>query len=125
MEYKGYMGIIEVDEERGTLYGRVIGLRDLITFEGRTVEEAVREFQTSVDVYLEWCLERGEEPERPYSGKFLVRIDPGLHRDLALAAERRGLSMAAVVASAIERELAAAEPGAGRPAARDPAQAKA
>lgn len=97
MEYKGYIGTIEVDEDTGMLFGRTVGMRDGVTCEARTVPELIREFAASVDDYLAWCAERGEEPERPYSGRFNLRIDAGLHRELVRAAEARGVSLNALV----------------------------
>ena len=90
MQYKGYTGVIEIDEEAGILYGRVLGLRDVITFQGTTVAEARAAFEGLVDSHLEFCRLRGEEPEKPYSGKLLLRLRPELHRALATAAEARG-----------------------------------
>lgn len=67
MNYKGYTATFEVDEEDGVLHGRVAGIRDLVTFESETIEGLEREFRTSVDIYLEWCAERGVSPNRPYA----------------------------------------------------------
>lgn len=64
-EYKGYTGVPELDLEAGILFGRVIGLRDGITFQGETVPEAIQAFRDSVDDYLEFCAQRGEKPEKP------------------------------------------------------------
>src|SRR5262245_3264069 len=97
MKYKGYTGIVEFDEESGVLFGRVIGLRDLITFEGESVAEVTRAFHDSVDVYLELCAERGESPEKPFSGQFILRIDPQLHRAMSHAAEQKGVSLNSLV----------------------------
>jgi predicted HicB family RNase H-like nuclease len=82
-----------VDVEAGILFGRVIGLRDVITFQGGTVEEARRSFQESVDFYLESCAADGDEPEKPYSGTIIIRTRPEVHRALALEAELRGESL--------------------------------
>ena len=65
--YKGYTGSIEVDTEAEILFGRVVGLREVITFQGRTVAEARKAFQDSVDDYLAFCAERSEAPEKPAS----------------------------------------------------------
>jgi predicted HicB family RNase H-like nuclease len=65
MQYRGYTGVLEVDEEAGVLYGHVIGLRDVITFQGKTVAQAREEFRRSVDSYLAFCVSRGESPEKP------------------------------------------------------------
>lgn len=105
MEYKGYTGIIEVDEASNVLHGRVVGLRDVITFQGETVAEARQAFEDSVDDYLEFCAERGEAPEKPYSGKFVVRLEPAMHRKLAAQAEAKGTSINALVVEALGRTL--------------------
>lgn len=97
MQYKGYVGVAEIDEGAGIIHGRVAGLRDVITFQGETVPEARKAFEESVDDYLEFCAERGEAPEKPYSGKFLVRIKPDLHRTLAGIAEASSTSLNALV----------------------------
>lgn len=93
VEYKGYVARVEFEPEAGILFGRVEGVRDVITFEGASVVEVVKAFHDSVDDYLEMCTERGEQPDKPYSGKFVVRVDPELHRDFALAAAREGKSL--------------------------------
>jgi predicted HicB family RNase H-like nuclease len=97
MKYKGYTGIVEFDEESGSLFGRVVGLRDLITFQGDSVTEVIQAFHDSVDVYLELCADRGESPEKPYSGQFVLRIDPNLHRAMSHVAEERGLSLNSLI----------------------------
>lgn len=86
MEYKGYIGKVEFDNEAGLFHGEVTNLRDVITFEGTTVQELRAAFQASVDDYLAFCTVRGEEPEKPYSGTFTLRVTPELHRDIALQA---------------------------------------
>ncbi len=97
MKYKGYTGVVEFDEDSGTLFGHVIGLRDGITFQGDSAAEIIRAFHDSVDDYLEFCAERGESPEKPYSGQFVVRIDPQLHRVMSHTAEERGVSLNSLV----------------------------
>ena len=87
MEYKGYIGTVELDENAGILYGEVINIRDVITFEGSCVEEIQQAFHDSVDEYLAYCKERGEDPEKPFSGKFVVRISPELHRKAYIQAK--------------------------------------
>ncbi len=101
MEYMGYSAIVEIDEEAGILHGRVLGLRDVITFQGESVREARKAFEESVDDYLEFCKARGEVPDKPYSGKFLVRVDPALHRIAASRAEATGMSLNAFVEKAL------------------------
>jgi predicted HicB family RNase H-like nuclease len=80
MKYQGYTGIVELDEESETFFGRVIGLRDVITFQGESVAEIIQAFHDSVDDYLEFCGQRGESPEKPYSGETVLRTIHPAHR---------------------------------------------
>jgi predicted HicB family RNase H-like nuclease len=97
MKYKGYTGVIEIDEEAGILFGDVIGLRDVITFQGDTVEEAQTSFRESIDFYLELCAKQGKPPEKPFSGKFMVRISPELHRAVVIEAMTRKISLNSLI----------------------------
>lgn len=99
-EYKGYIGIVEADE--GVFLGRVAGLRDVITFEGATFVEVEQAFHDSVDDYLAFCAERGEPPDRPHSGKILLRVSPEVHRRAALRAQAEGVSLNQWIARRIE-----------------------
>jgi predicted HicB family RNase H-like nuclease len=103
MKYKGYTGLVELEEGSDVLFGRVIGLRDVITFQGESVAEVTQAFHDSVDDYLEFCAARGEGPEKPYSGQFVLRIDPRLHRELANAAEEVATSLNAFIESVLTR----------------------
>jgi predicted HicB family RNase H-like nuclease len=102
MKHKGYSGEAWVDLDAGVIRGRIVGLKDVITFQGATVEEARAAFVESVDDYLAFCAERGEKPEKPFSGKILVRLDPETHRALSMAAEREGKSLNSLVASQLK-----------------------
>lgn len=93
MRYKGYIGQVEYDSEAKLFHGEVIGLKDTITFQGTSVEELEREFRNSIEVYLAWCKELKEKPEKTFSGKLHLRMDPSLHAHLALEATKRGVSL--------------------------------
>lgn len=93
MTYKGYSGTVEYSEDDDCLFGRVTGIRDIVTYEGQGVTDLRAAFQESVDDYLEHCKEMGKEPNKPYSGRFLLRIDPGLHARLAARAQASGVSL--------------------------------
>ena len=101
MEYQGYIGAIEYDEEQEIFHGRVVNTRDVITFEGRSVEELQRALADSIEDYVEMCKEEGAEPEKPFSGKFQVRLDPALHREVVVAATREHKSLNTFVKEAI------------------------
>jgi predicted HicB family RNase H-like nuclease len=107
MQYKGYTGkITSVDEKHGVLHGEVSGINDVVTFAGETAAELAQAFRDSVDDYLAFCEEQGEAPEKPLSGKFLLRIPPELHLKASLAAKQAGESLNSWVASAIRERLA-------------------
>lgn len=103
MSHKGYEALIEYDEEAELFHGEVMNLRDVITFQGASVAELKQSFQDSVEDYLAFCKERGEDPEKPFSGQFVVRVEPALHRALVSAARKAGLSLNKWVASTLER----------------------
>ncbi len=103
MEYKTYFAKVEFDDEANIFHGEVINLRDVITFEGETVVELRKAFNNSVEDYLEFCAERGEDPEKPYSGKFLVRVEPELHKPLVIQERKTGKSLNAWIHDALHK----------------------
>ena len=105
LQYKGYSGMVEYDTLGKIFTGEVIGLRDVITFQGRTPEEIEKSFQDSIDFYLEICAKDGVEPDRPFSGRFNVRISPEIHRLVVEAAARNRKSLNQWVVEAIEKAL--------------------
>ncbi len=105
MEYKGYFAKVEFDDEANIFHGEIINLRDVITFEGETVNELKQAFHDSVDDYLVFCAERGEDPEKPYSGKFVVRVEPELHKNITIEAQKEGKSLNVWVNDAICKSL--------------------
>ncbi|ANK83406.1 MAG: antitoxin HicB [Rhizobiales bacterium NRL2] len=106
MKYKGYEAKVEFDDVDDVFHGEVLGLRDVIAFEGTTVNELHEAFRGSVDDYLQFCEQRGESPEKPVSGRFVVRVDPALHRKLANQAAARGLSLNKLITDLLSRNTA-------------------
>jgi predicted HicB family RNase H-like nuclease len=100
LEYKGFTGTIEADD--GVFSGRVLGLRDVVTFEGAAYAEVEQAFRDSIDDYLAFCAARGEQPDRPYSGKIPLRVDPETHRRAAVRARAEGVSLNQWIAKRIE-----------------------
>lgn len=92
-EYKGYTGQFRYEQGDEAFHGTVIGLRDVVHFTGTCVAELRESFQGSVDDYLQWCEEEGVEPEKPYTGRFIVRMSPELHRKISAKAKAAGLSL--------------------------------
>lgn len=105
MSYKGYEAVIEFDDEAEIFHGEVIDLRDVVTFQGTSVAELKTALAESIEDYLAFCRERGEEPEKPYSGQFVVRADPSLHKAIYLAAKRAGLSLNRWVTTTLSRAV--------------------
>jgi len=103
MEYKGYAaGPIDFDPDDNTFSGTVAGLKDVIHFEGTTAKELARAFRESIDSYLELCAETGQQPDRPFNGKILVRTEPELHRKAVLRAAHDGVSLSRWISRQIE-----------------------
>ncbi len=102
MEYKGYIGSVEFSEADSLFYGRVQGVRALISYEGTAAKDLVEEFHGAVDDYLALCEEEGIEPEKSYKGSFNIRISPELHRQAALYAMAQQVSLNSVVERALK-----------------------
>ena len=105
MEYKGYIGEVTYDDEAKIFHGDIINTRDVITFQGKSVDELEKAFKDSIDDYISWCKEEGVSPEKPYSGKFNLRISAALHRKVALAAHKMKISLNKYVEKALRDEL--------------------
>lgn len=91
LEYRGHVGRIDADD--GAVVGRVCGLRDVVTFEGRTFLEIEQAFRDGIDDYLAFCAGRGEAADRPCGGKIPLRLGPELHRRAAGRAQAEGVSL--------------------------------
>lgn len=93
MTYKGYTARIEFDDANGIFVGRLLGIRDVVGFHADNVAELRAAFEESVDDYLETCEKIGKEPQKPASGKLMLRVPPDLHRAALIAAESAGTSL--------------------------------
>jgi predicted HicB family RNase H-like nuclease len=103
MKYKGYEAIIEYDEVDRLFFGRVINTRDIISFDGTTVEELQQSFEAVIDEYLEDCQQEGKEPDKVFSGQFNLRISPELHRQISLEAKKKNLSLNSFVEEVLKK----------------------
>ena len=93
LKYKGYHGNVEFDAEAGLFHGEVVDLRDVITFQGKSVEELEQAFRDSIDDYLEFCQQRDEEPDKPFSGRLMLRLPTEVHRKVFVRAKKEGKSL--------------------------------
>ena len=101
LSYKNYNGTVEYSREDECLFGKVVGIKSLLSYEGQSVQELEQDFKTVIDEYLQDCKEKNIEPEQPYKGTFNVRISPELHRNIAVYAIEHGKSLNAAVEEAI------------------------
>lgn len=104
-EYKGYSGSIEISVEDNCLHGKVLHIRDLVTYEAESVPDLRAQFEAAVDNYIQACARLGVEPKKPYSGTFNVRIGPVLHLQAAETATCKGVSLNDFVKEAIKHEI--------------------
>lgn len=102
MEYKGYIGSVEFSEEEEMFFGKVLGIRALISYEGTSAKELIEDFHGAVDAYLELCRETEVEPEKAYKGSFNIRISPELHKQIAVYAMSHQVSLNSLVERALQ-----------------------
>lgn len=107
MELEGYVARIDFDEEDNTFHGRITNISDVVTFEGKNPKELLREFAASLEVYRDVCREDGREPEKPFSGRFVLRVEPEVHRAITIAAEREAKSINRWAAEALQKAAGA------------------
>ena len=105
LEYKGYTGSIEYSREDNLLYGKVLGIRGLISYEGETGKSLEEDFREAVDTYLDDCKKEERTPEKPFKGSFNIRIPASLHQKAALLAMETKMSLNSFVAEAIRYKI--------------------
>lgn len=105
MEYKGYLGSVEFSEEDALFYGKILGIRALVSYEGSNARELIADFYSAVDDYLDLCAQSGTEPEKAYKGNFNVRISPELHKQAVVAAMARNVSLNSFVEASIAKAV--------------------
>lgn len=106
IHYKGYIGSVEFSEEDNLFYGKVMGIRSLISYEGTTASELISDFHLAVDEYLELCKTQNKIPEKAYKGSFNVRISPELHQKIAILAATHQISLNSLVEKSLEQYVA-------------------
>jgi predicted HicB family RNase H-like nuclease len=105
MTYQGYAARIEYSDEEEAFVGRIAGIRDVVGFHGESVHDLRAAFMEAVDDYLETCKKLGRAPQKPYSGKILLRVDPGIHARAAASAEAQGKSLNAWAQEVLEKAV--------------------
>jgi predicted HicB family RNase H-like nuclease len=105
LKYKGYIGQFSYEEGDDAFHGTVLNLRDVIHFQGRSIDELRQSLVDSVEDYLAWCAAEGRPPEKPFTGKFIVRVPPELHRKVNAHAQAEGVSLNQWIADALEKAV--------------------
>ena len=105
MTYQGYTARIEFDERDGIFWGKVLGIKDSITFEGETVAQLTQDFHNAIDFYLADCAAIGKDPQKPASGKLMLRVPPELHAAALVKAQAVGKSLNQWAIEALSREV--------------------
>lgn len=103
LTHRGYVGHVQFDDESEIFHGEVIGIRDVVTFQGKSVTELRQAFIDSIEDYLDFCRQKDREPEKPFSGRLLLRIDPDTHRRLACNALKQGKSLNRYIADQLKK----------------------
>ena len=107
-EYKGYNGSVVYSSEDKVLHGKLIGIRDAVTYEGTDIKSLEKNFKAAIDEYLSFCKKERKKPDTPFKGSFNVRLGPDLHKRAALYAEEKDQKLNSVVQEAVEKYLAQA-----------------
>jgi predicted HicB family RNase H-like nuclease len=105
LRYKRYDGSVEYSAEDRLLHGRLLGIRDVIVYEGSDVDSLETNFRAAVNEYLAFCAEEGKTPDQPFKGSFNIRVGPDLHKQAALFAEEHNQKLNAVVSRALQEFL--------------------
>jgi predicted HicB family RNase H-like nuclease len=101
LEYKGYLGTVEFSAEDNCLFGKIIGINDLISYEAQEVSELKEGFEEAVNDYLETCKELGKQPTKTFKGVFNVRTTTSTHRNLVLLAARKNMKLNELASKAL------------------------
>lgn len=105
LEYRGYHTKIEYDSEDMILYGKIEGIKDLVTFESDSIKLIAEEFHDAVDDYLDYCDRIGKAPDKEFKGSFNVRVTPQIHRDAFIKASKEGISLNSYITRTLEKDL--------------------
>lgn len=104
MTYKGYLGSVAYSEKDQVFFGKIEGINGLVNFEGESVKELTEAFHEAVDDYLAYCEDEGIEPDKSYSGVLNVRLTPAIHRQIAMLAQKAGMSINAFIRQVLAKE---------------------
>lgn len=105
LKYKDFIGSVHFNAEDEVFYGKIEGINDLVTFEGKSVKELLSSFREAVNDYVELCKANKKPVYKSYKGNFNVRISPELHKKAIQKAISLGIPLNQLVQKAIENEV--------------------
>jgi len=106
VQYKEFIGSVHFDSDDEVFYGKIEGINDLVTFEGRSVSEIKESFEEAVEDYITICKKTGKQIHKSFKGNFNVRITPDLHKKAVNKSQILGISLNKLVQKALEKEVA-------------------
>ncbi|MBB5397491.1 type II toxin-antitoxin system HicB family antitoxin [Mucilaginibacter sp. AK015] len=105
LQYKNYYASVQFSATDEVFFGKVLGINDLVSFEGSSVTELKTSFEEAIEDYLETCAEAGKEPDKTYKGTFNVRVPSTLHKEAALYAAIHNITLNEFVKVALSYTL--------------------
>ena len=105
LTYKGYQGSFEYDQGADLFHGDVLHITDVVTFQGRSIDELKTALADSIEDYFELCKEAGKSPQKPFSGRFNVRLTPELHQKAAQTAALEGISLNTWIVDTVKKAV--------------------
>ena len=105
MTYKSFVAKVEFDSEAKLFHGEVIGTQDVITFQGKSVSELEKAFKDSIEDYVKFCEKKDKKPEKSFSGRLNLRLDPDTHRTVAILSSTEEESINKWISEAIEEKI--------------------
>ena len=105
LTYKGYQGRFKYDSDADIFHGDVLHITDVVTFQGRSIDELKTALADSLEDYFDMCSEVGKQPQKPFSGRFNVRFSPELHQKAARSAAVEGMSLNSWIAHTVEKAV--------------------
>lgn len=105
LKYKDFVATLEFSDADNIFYGKILGINDLILFEGSSIDELNKAFKEAVEDYLDLCEEVGKDPYKSFKGSFNIRIPTDLHKKVFFRAQRSGVSLNQYIKKVLEKDI--------------------
>ena len=105
LQFKDFIGSVHYSAEDDCFFGKIEGIDDMVTFEGRDVDELKLSFREAVEDYAKLCRAAGKSLQKSCRGSFNVRMPAELHQKAARKSALLGISLNQLVQRAVEKEV--------------------